>query len=420
MGIRGAWLAAAAAIVLAGCNNVQFGEPEIQGHPGLVVHEQGSDFLVLTQLEEVREVKVGGGRHSITMYRKDTYFHFDLAAYDAVTLEPRWTLRLATYGDPDLKPFQRYPSKVVGSSVSARMLGKDGDRVWLLVDSAPFVVDVATGQKLLGPDDLLQAQPALVGLLPTDARFWNFDRGPVVTLADGRVVRLAGEELAIEDWTPPARANAALPTWKDGRPRIIPTAPTQPKVRHVPRGERQWLALLSDAEARDAVDDERGDNATFPYSIIDQGPMARRRFHDVRMDEVVHFEERLLRIVAAEPVAGSPVLLRARFVRDPFTGEALATDNGDLLVLHTDRVDDAATLQLTRLGPDLQPRWQAALPLGDEGGFGARFWPAGEHLVFYGTKTSVKDHVLDRRPQVVSVSLADGRVVSRDLAARPE
>ncbi|GGA73825.1 hypothetical protein GCM10011521_09940 [Arenimonas soli] len=419
MGVKYAWLAVVA-LFLAGCNSSHYEEPEIQGNPGLVQHDEGADFVVLTQLEEVREVKVGGGRHSITMFRKDTYFHFDLSAYDGATLEPSWTLRLATYGDPDLKPFQRYPSKVVGSSVSGRMLGKDGNRIWLLIDSAPYVVDATRGELVLGPDALLDAQPSLEGLLPTDARFWKFDRGPVVTLADGRTVRLAGESLAIEDWAPPPAKKVELPTRANGMPRIIPTPPMQPKVRHVPRDDRRWLALLADSEALDAVNDENGNKASYPYSIADQGPMARRRFHEVRLDETVRFEERLLRIVAAESVPDSPVLLRARFVRDPFTGEAMPTDNGDLLVLHTDRVDDAGTLQLARLGQDLQPRWQAALPLGDESGFGARFWPAGDHLVFYGWKTTVKNHVLDRRPHVVSVSLADGRVVARNLAERAQ
>lgn len=419
MGLRQAWLLAGL-IVLAGCNNSHFEEPEIQGHPGLVQHDDGADFVVLTQLEEVREVKVGGGRHSVTMFRKDTYFHFDLTAYDAATLEPSWTLRLATYGDPDLKPFQRYPSKVVGSSVSGRMLGKDGNRIWLLVDSAPYVVDASTGELVMGPDALLAALPALEGLFPSDQRFWNFDRGPVVTLADGRVVRLAGESLAIEDWAPAPRPTASLPTWDNGMPRVVPTPPLQPKVRHVVRGDGRWLALLTAKEAQDALNDERGNKASYPYSIVDEGTMARRQFHEVRLGETLFFEQRLTRIDAVEPVADSPVLLRARFVRDPFTGEAMATENGDLLVMHTDRVDDAGTLQLSRFEAGLAPRWQAALPLSDESGFGARFWPSGDRLVFFGWQRTMKDHVLDRRPQVVSVSLADGSVLARSLAERPE
>lgn len=404
---------------LAGCTSSQFGALELQGSPGLVQDESQATLWVLQKIEETRQVGVGSGRRgSALAWREDTFFHFEVTGFDAATLEPKWGHRLVTYGDPTVRPNQVGPSRVVGSAVSARLLGQDGDRVWLLVDAQPFVLDAHDGRLLHDRAGLVAAQPALADLLPDDPRLWRFDRGPVLTLADGRVVRLAGAAMVPEAYVPSPAPAAPAPTWSSGRPRIVPTPPMRPLLRHVARGDDEWLALLTEREAEDARGDDRGEHVLFPYTIVDDGPLARRRFHRVRLEETTWFDDRFPHIAAVEPIDDAPVLLRGRFVRDPRTGAAFSPGDDDVLAWHLDRIDAAGRLQLSRFDRSLRPRWQASLPMGDASGFPALFWPVGDRLLVVGWLEREALEVRTRTPFAASVSLADGRFVARSLGDR--
>lgn len=419
---RMGWLVAGMSglLLLSGCKNSWFGTPELQGRPGMVQAGDDTALWVLQKQEEIRRVGVGGGssrRGGGTYWREDTYYHFDVQAFDPATARPLWSQRLVTYSDPDLKPGQRKPSRVIGSAVSGRLLGQVDGQVWLLVDENPYVLEATGGERVLDRDGLLAKRPELDGLLPSDAQFWRFDQGPVLTLADGRTVRLRGPELALEDYVPRSAPAAPVPTWANGRERVVPTPPMHPLLRHVPQGPDRWLALFNEVEAADAVQDSFGDHALFPYSIQDAGPLARRQFHDVRLEQTTRFDDTFLRVATAEPVAGSPVLLKGRFVRDPTTGEALSPGDGDLLVWHLDRIDSAGRLQLSRFSADLQPRWQVALPMSESGTANpVAFWRLGDRLVVTGQRETSKDEVVTREPFLASVSLANGSVVAWNLA----
>lgn len=422
MGRRFSWWVAVGLglALLTGCKNSWFDTPRLQGSPGMVQAGDHTALWVLQKQEEIRRVGVGGGssrRGGGTYWREDTYYHFDVQAFDPATARPLWSRRLVTYSDPDLKPAQRKPSRVIGSAVSGRLLGQVDGRVWVLVDENPYVLDATSGELALDRAGLLAVRPELDGLLPSDAQLWRFDQGPVLTLADGRTVRLRGPELALEDYVPRRAPAAAVPTWANGRERVVPTPPPHPILRHVPRGPDRWLALFNEAEAADAVQDSFGDHALFPYSIQGGGPLARRQFHDVRLEQTTRFDDTYLRVAAAEPIAGSPVLLKGRFVRDPMTGEAVSPGNGDLLVWHVDRIDSAGRLQLSRFAEDLTPRWQVALPMSESGTANpVAFWRLGDRLVVTGQRETNKDEVVTREPFLASVSLEDGSVVAWNLA----
>lgn len=424
MGRHGGWMFAVwlGALLLAGCNSSYFGTPDLQGRPGMVQAGDDTALWVLQKQEEIRRVGVGGGSSRRggggTYWREDTYYHFDVQAFDPVAARPRWSRRLVTYSDPDLKPTQRKPSRVIGSAVSGRLLGQADGRVWVLVADDPYVLEAADGTLAFDRAGLLAQRPELEGMLPSDPQLWRFDQGPVLTLADGRTVRLRGPALEIEDYVPRAAPAAAVPTWANGRERVVPTPPMRPLLRHVPRGPDRWLALFNEVEAADAVQDTFGDHALFPYSIQDAGPLARRRFHDVRLEQTTRFDDTYLRVASAEPIDGSPVLLKGRFVRDPMTGEAMSAGEGDLLVWHLDRIDSAGRLQLSRFDAQLRPRWQAPLPLSESGTANpVSFWRIGEHLVVTGDWETRKDDIATRAPHLASVALADGSVQAWNLAA---
>lgn len=91
--------------------------------------------------------------------------------------------------------------------------------------------------------------------------------------------------------------------------------------------------------------------------------------------------------------------------------------NGDLLVWHRSRVDNAGRLMLSRLGPDLQPRWQAELPMSDGGtDLPVYTWRIGNHLVVQGMLQVETDEVHTLAPHLASVSLEDGSVSAWNLA----
>ena len=421
MGIRsGAWFVGALLLgLLAGCKNTFHDEPELQGYIGQVKSGDDTRLWVLHKQREVRTVGVGGrGRNSTAYWRKDTYFHFEVQAFDPATARPAWLQRVASFSDPELQPMQRKPSRVVGSSMTGRLLGQDGDLVWLLVGNQAYALDAANGEVVHDAGAIEKRHPQLAGLLPSEDRLLGFDQGLVVTLADARRVRLRGRGLELEDYVPRPSTAAAPELKPNGMPRIVPTRPMVPMVRHVPRGEDEWLALFTDKEAADAANDGFGDHARYPYSIDDEGLLARRSFWRVRLAPMQRFEETYLHIAAVEPVPESPALLRGRFVRDPATDAALDPGDGDLLVWHRTRIDDAGRLALSRLGADLGTRWQVELPLTDGGtDLPVLTWRIGGHLLAQGYRQDTRDEVRSRVPHLVSVRLDDGSLSAWNLAA---
>ena len=422
-GFRG-WGVVLAGLLCAGCTSSHFETPQIQGPAGLVHAGEDRALWVLQKQEEVRQVSVGtGGRNRNSGWRRDTFFHFDLIAFDPATARPRWKKRLVTYRDEKVKPNQTMPSRVIGSSVSGRLLGQHEDRVWVLIDTDPYALDAATGELAFDAAGLVARQPALADLLPSDERLWTFDRGPVVTLADGRIVRLAGPSAAPEDYVPAPAPAQDVELKPNGTPRIVPMRFGRPMVREVVLDADTWWALWSPREAEDALADTFGDHARYPYSITDEGAMARRAFHRVTLAPKQSFDETFAHIAAAEPVPGAPVLLRGHFVRDPATGAAMRVD-GDLLAWSMSRVDTAGRKMLHRFGPDLQERWRVELPFSDSPHVQAPvFWPVDGRLLVIGQLQTEVEHRQVFEPYLASVSLADGRHMAWNLArdeAAPE
>ncbi|RZL05885.1 MAG: hypothetical protein EOP40_18950, partial [Rubrivivax sp.] len=107
-----AWVVVLSLCLLPGCRRVYFDEPQPQGQIGLVSSNGTQRLWRLHRQAEERMVSVGGGRRNNTSYlRKDTYYHFEVQAFDPATARPVWTRRVVTYGDPHLEPMQRKPSR---------------------------------------------------------------------------------------------------------------------------------------------------------------------------------------------------------------------------------------------------------------------------------------------------------------------
>lgn len=402
---------------LAACSSSQFEPPEMQG-PAAMVDDGGKPRLwILTKQEEVKQVSVGGGTRSSSRWRSDTFFHFEVRAFDPLAAKPLWKKRLLTFGDPDAHGSE--PSRVIGSAEGAHLLGQDGGIVWLMIGDAPFAVSAADGSLVADSEAIQRINPELKGLLPSEARHYGFDQGLVMMTADARMFVIRGAEQKAIAYAPPPPVQQEAPLKANGMPEIVPM---RPPIGEVPTRQAmlqgQWLGLYSEKEAADLADDEFGSGFKYPYTILDERALARRVFYRAKIVEAQRFDERFKKATDLQPVAGSPVFLRGRFMNAPGTETARPADDGDgLFVWHNTRIDDAGRLALTRIDAQLKPVWKTELPLSENSMINPiSTWSLPGHVVVMGQLQSEKDGVTSREPQLVSIDLKTGAMKSMKLA----
>ncbi len=399
-----AWLL----LAIAGCTSSHLEPPEIQGPIAMVKDGSASRVWVLSKQEEVHTVSVGGGSRQTGTTRDDTYFHFDLKAYDPITTRPLWTRHLVTIGDPDPKGFE--PSRVIGSAAEGQLLGQDGSVVWLLIDNSPMALNAADGSVLADAAALEQRNPTLKGLLPREAKLYGFDQGLVLTSADARRLVIRGPGLLATPYAPTPAAQPEPDRMANGRERVVPSLPMgEVLARQVLLGG-QWLGLYSEKEAADVLNDSFGDKYRYPYSVIDEGSLVRRGFWRGRVIDAQRFDDKFQRLADLAPVANAPTYIRGRFLKDPATGKALILDApAGVVVWHSTRIDNAGRLALTRLGADLHAIWTTELPVSENSiATPMRYWLLPGHIIVSGVQESVVDGTTQRELHLVSVQLADG------------
>jgi hypothetical protein len=248
-------------------------------------------------------------------------------------------------------------------------------------------------------------------LLPSESKYYAFDRGLVLMTADARRMVIRGAALQASDYVPEPTPTPEPERYSNGRERIVPTMPYgEIPVRRVTLAG-QWLGLYSDREAADAINDGFGDRLRYAYTVLDEGRNARRTLRRGTIVEAQRFDERFPRIAGLQPIADSPVFLKGRFLKDPATAEALLVSSpSGALVWHSTRIDDAGRLALTRLDEALHTVWQAALPLSETGiANPVSTWLVPGRLVAMGGEDTLVDGRLRREQHLVSVDLASGR-----------
>ncbi len=403
-------------LALAGCSGTQFDPPDLHGAPLMASVDGKPVLLVLTKQEERRVTRTGGGRNRSPTERRDTLFHFDLRAYDPVTATPLWRARLVTFNDPERS------TRIIGSSTSGALLGQEGERVWLQIAESPSAVSVRDGTLLVDAGALEAANPELAGKLPSEARFYAFDAGLVVHAADARRWVVRGASLKAEPWSPRAPATESPPLKANGMPKVIPLRPPLGEApARLAKLDDRLIGLFSENEAADASNDPFGDRLAYSYSILDERALARRSFWTVQTAQAQRFDERFEQIRKLEPLEGSPVFLRGRFLKKlPGEEPLAAADPPGVLAWHSTRMDDAGQLALTRLDAALKPLWTAELPLSESGTANpVRYWLPGDHVVVLGEWSREIDHQVRRASHLVSVSLRDGSMVAHNLTAEP-
>jgi hypothetical protein len=416
MKVISAALLTLAALLLAACARTEFMPPDVQGAPLMAAVDGKPVLLVLTRQEERRVARTWAGRWGWSTENRYLLFHFDLRAYDPTTATPLWRARLVTFNDPEYK--SRWPQvRVVGSTNTGSLLGQDGDRIWLQIADSPLAVSATDGARLIDAAQIEESNPLLAGKLPSEARFYGFDRGLVIHAADAQRWVLRGPDLKAEPWTPVAAPAEPVPLKGNGMPKIIPARPSGDAPTRMAMLGGSRIGLYTPREATEAANDEFGDRFAYPYSILDERVQARRTFWTVQTKQVERFRERYERITQLDPVADSAVFLRGRFLKQLPGEQALAaTDPDGAFIWHSSRMDDEGRLSLTRVDAALKPQWTVELPLSETSTANpVRYWLIDNHVVVMGERSHEVEYATRREPFLVSVSLADGTMVAHNL-----
>ena len=404
-GLGGLLLVALTAFVFLGPMRSTFRPPERQGQAMLVLHQGQPRLWILLKQEEQRQVSHGFGSRSTGGFRNDTFFHFEVQAHDVKTTQPAWKARLLTLGDPEAQGSA--PSRVIGSSSGGRLLGQEGDTVWLLLDGEPVAVAAADGKVIATAATLQEKNAALKGMLPATADLYAFDAGLVITAADAQRYRVQGATLAAQPYQPPPPPKPAPAThWISMRPM------GEPVVRLARLGDT-WIGLYTDRESADAVNDQFGMRFNEPFTIVNEGALARRTFRRAVVGKTRQFpEDRYDRLVELTPVAAAPAYLRGRFFHVPGTEQPLAmTEPSGVLVQHQTRIDAEGRVAITRIDSELKALWSTTLPMTE---LSSR-WISPKQLLLLGTEQTMKDGVRTREEQLVALDLADGKLRSWNL-----
>lgn len=251
--------------MLSACSSFSFEPPQRSGPIVLVDTGSGKQaWMALTQ-EEERSRHVGGGSRRIGKWITEYRHHLRLQAHDPATAQRLWAKDIKVVLD-----------KEGGRNAQIRILGQQGEVVWVWVHDQVLALSARDGGVAMDRASLVKANPGIADLLPKELKYYTWFGDLVITLADGRRMRIGvpgfrAEPYQVTDERQFSQSVSLGTTWNGGY---------ETKtfgVRHG-RFDGEWIGLLSDKEARDAENDASGDNYADSASIDDEGELARRTF----------------------------------------------------------------------------------------------------------------------------------------------
>lgn len=250
---------------LAACENSSFEPPERSGPIGLVDTGNGKQAWLTTSQEEERSRHVGGGSRRVGKWITEYYYHLRLQAHDPDTARRLWLKELKVLRD-----------KEGGRGAGLRILGQQGDIVWVWVHDQVLALSARDGAVVADRARIVQANPGIADALPSELKFHTFVGELVITLADARRVRISLPGFRAMPYQAPdekqfSQAVSMGTTWNGGY------RTEEFGVRHG-RFDGAWIGLLSEREARDGENDKWGDNYADSADIDDEGELARRTF----------------------------------------------------------------------------------------------------------------------------------------------
>lgn len=367
--------------------------PHRVGPPALVATDDERTLWVLTRREERRHDLFDLGSWSV--------FHFDLHGHDARSAQRLWTRRLLSVADD-----------AGGRDALARILGPDGDVVWLLLNGQPVALASADGSVRAIGQAIVERNPGLAATWPSGDRSFTFLQGLVVITGDALRWHIdpgtfSARALGAVDEEAFRRALFRSTQWNGG------WLTGDFTTRHLRAADGSWIGLFSVREAADAVDDGFGSHAREPDRVFNEGNHARRHLHRATLGQTRAFSEgRHERLLTLEPIEPTPVFGQGGLLRDPATQKALQPDpEGGAVVLHRDRIDDQGRLMLTRLDPGWQTLWSTTLPIAELN----NRWQLDQHVLLVGASPAPEASGVRLHERLIGLDLATGRWQSYTL-----
>ena len=396
------------AALFSSCSHSTFRPPEREGPPALVQQEKEPQLWLLLKQEEQRMRHLGGGRRTIGKWVTETFYHFDLQAHDPATAQRLWKKRLATVKDD-----------AGGHVAQARLLGQEGEVVWMFLNDGPVAISARDGSRLADRRTIEERNPTLRDLIPKDLDFYAYDGGLVIIAADARRVRIRTPDAAAEPYTSPnddyfRQVQFMATRWNGGY------HTKDFLVRQMMLAGR-WIGFFNEKEAADAGDDVFGDKiatgepGSNPDRVYYETKQARRTFWSARIGKTKEFSEGTHdRLFDVTRISDAPEYLEGGVLIQQGTKKPLPLQNPDgFLVLHKTRIDEEGRLALTRLDDHFKTQWTATLPFHD---LRNRFESPG-HLLLYGIVQETKKGVTGSSEHLVALNLADGKMQSWNVAA---
>ncbi len=387
--------------VCSGCSKSSFRPAEREGPPALVKEGGEPRFWLLQKQEEQRTRYLRSGRWT-GKWITEIYYHFDLQAHDPVTTDRLWKNCLLTVKDD-----------AGGHNAQARLLGQEGEVVWLFLNDRPVAVSSKDATRLADRKTIEERNPDLRDLIPKDLDFYAYDGGVVIVAADGRRFRVRASDFAAEPYTPPSddhfrQVQFMATRWNGGYH-------TKDFLVRQAMPDGRWLGFFTEKEAAQAGNDEWGDHIRKPETVPEDNAPTRRTFWSARIGKTKEFTEgRHDRLFDVTRMPGAPEFLNAGLLIREGTREALRVENPPgFLVVHRTRLDEEGRLALARLDDNLKTQWSATLPFHDL----RNRYEAPGRLLLYGIVQQTVKGVTGSSEHLVALDLSNGKMQSWNVPA---
>jgi len=325
-----------------------FSAARMLGAPVLATEGPRPVLLVMTEHVESRRV----WDFSQDFWITKQFRHLDLLAFGADDFTPLWVRRLET----------------IAGGISAPapdLFGIEEGTVWAL-GTRLHAIALADGRVVGTEAQIIARNAALVGKFPRDRRFFSLETGLIAMVSDGTRWRIDPTTLEARPatGTTTAGANLSLPM-----PRNRNFAGLKARSLEI---EGRWYGLV-------AAEELAGIEASMRATGLRQGEVLepdhrvprRYRLYTARVSHTVHptfqTKHRILNDLA--PAPASPEFLLGGLLAGP--GRPQGRDAHDqvigianpprLLVLHQDRIDEAARLSMACVGLEGSVCWQTEL-----------------------------------------------------------
>jgi hypothetical protein len=305
-----------------------------------------------------------------------------------------WTKPLATLHDDQ-----------GGHGAQARILGQDGDVVWLYLHDQAVAVSSRDASIVVDRAGLERRNPDLKGLIPSELRFYAYDEGLVMIAADARRFRVRPPDYVARPYT--AASEEAFQSISYRSTTWHGSYQTDDFLVRQGMLWGRWIGIYSQMEAADAGNDSYGHHLKDGSRIRNEGPLARRGLWSARIGKASRFREPPYdRLFDLERFPGTREFLRGGFLVSAGTRHPLQLEDPDgALVVHQTRVDAAGRLALTRLDRGFHELWNTVLPFTEL----KNRWEWPDRLLMLGTAELVQGGITEWHDFVVAVNLGDGR-----------